>query len=229
MPAGKLLWEPDSAFARKTNVAAFMRWLERRGLAFRTYDELWNWSVEDLEGFWGSVWKYFDVAEADYPVLSERRMPGARWFEGSELNFAKQVFDRKKDGIALISKTERRAERSMTWQGLEKKTSSLAANLRGMGVGVGDRVAAFLPNAPEAVVAFLACASVGAIWSGLSTTWTPASFSACIFACAVPCLPSIMLLACENLIPAGAHAPATYATSGFVYKPSTIVAAASSS
>jgi acetoacetyl-CoA synthetase len=165
MPAGKMLWEPDSAFARKTNVAAFMKWLERRGLAFSDYNELWNWSVEDLEGFWGSVWKYFDVAEADYPVLSERRMPGARWFEGSELNFAKQVFDRKKDGIALISKTERRAERSMTWQELEKRTSSLAANLRGMGVGVGDRVAAFLPNAPEAVVAFLACASVGAIWS----------------------------------------------------------------
>lgn len=144
---------------------AFMKWLGKRGQEFGDYSELWDWSVEDLEGFWGSVWKYFDVADADYPVLGERTMPGARWFEGSEVNFAKRVFDREKDGIALVSKTERRAEKTVTWQELEKRTGSLAARLREMGVVVGDRVAAYLPNTPEAVVAFLACASVGAIWS----------------------------------------------------------------
>lgn len=165
MPEGKLLWEPDPAFARKTNVVAFMKWLDRRGRRFGDYDELWKWSVDDLEGFWGSVWKYFEVADADYPVLSERAMPGSRWFEGSELNFAKHVFGKKRDGIALISKSERRSEKTVSWQELEKKTSSLAANLRSMGVKAGDRVAAYLPNTPEAVIAFLASASVGAVWS----------------------------------------------------------------
>lgn len=165
MPTGKLLWKPDPAFARKTNIAAYMKWLEKRGQPFEDYDALWGWSVDDVEGFWGSMWKYFDVAEADYPVIAERKMPGARWFEGSELNFAEYVLDKKREGVAIVSKTERRIEKTMTWQELEKKTSSLAASLREMGVGVGDRVAAYLPNAPEAVVAFLACASVGAVWS----------------------------------------------------------------
>jgi acetoacetyl-CoA synthetase len=165
MPVGKLLWKPDPAFARKTNIAAFTKWLKSRGHAFADYNELWNWSVDDLEGFWGSVWKYFDVADADYPVLKDRKMPGARWFDGAELNFAEQVFRRKSDGVAIISKAERKGEKVMTWQELEKKTSSLAGTLRETGVGVGDRVAAFLPNSQEAVVAFLACASLGAIWS----------------------------------------------------------------
>ncbi|MDA4119958.1 MAG: acetoacetate--CoA ligase, partial [Thaumarchaeota archaeon] len=165
MPAGKLLWEPDPAFARKTNITAFTKWLKSRGHEFADYGEIWNWSVDDLEGFWGSVWKYFDVADADYPVLSRRKMPGARWFEGSELNFAEQVFRRKGDGAALVSRSERKSEKIMGWQELEKKTGSLAAKLKELGVGAGDRVAAFLPNSQEAVVAFLACASIGAIWS----------------------------------------------------------------
>ncbi len=165
MPAGRLLWEPDSAFARRTNIAAFMKWLEKRGQSFDGYQELWSWSVDDLEGFWGSVWKYFEVSDADYPVLPDRRMPGARWFEGSEVNFARHVLGKKRDGPALISKSERKPLRTVTWQELEKRTSALAADLRESGVGVGDRVAAYLPNAPEAAVAFLACASIGAIWS----------------------------------------------------------------
>ena len=168
-----MLWKPDSAFARKTNIAAFRKWLEKRGRAFSDYNELWNWSVEDLEGFWGSVWKYFDVADADYPVLAERKMPGARWFEGSEVNFARRVFENKGDGPAIISKSERRSEKTVTWQELEKRVGSLAAHLREMGVGVGDRVAGFLPNTPEAVIAFLACASLGAIWSCCSPDFGP--------------------------------------------------------
>ena len=165
MPAGKLLWEPDHAFARSTNISAFMKWLDRRGFAFSDYNELWKWSVEDLEGFWGSVWKYFEVADADYPVLAERAMPGARWFEGSELNFAKYVFDRQREGTAMIVKTERRSEKAVSWQELEKRTSALAAKLRRSGVGSGDRVAGFLPNSSEAVVSCLAAASIGATWS----------------------------------------------------------------
>ncbi len=165
MPQGKLLWEPDPASARKTNMVAYMKWLEKKGQKFEDYNSLWNWSVEDLEGFWGSVWKYFELSDADYPVLPERKMPGGRWFEGSEVNFAQHVFKKGKGAAALVSKAERRTVRTMSWQELEKKSASLAARLRGMGVGVGDRVAAYLPNSPESVVAFLACASIGAVWS----------------------------------------------------------------
>jgi len=165
MPAGKILWEPEPAFARRTNVAAFMKWLERKGLPFRSYDELWRWSVDDLEGFWGSVWKYFDVSDADYPVLQDRRMPGAKWFDGSEVNFATRILEGSIDGTAIISKSERRNLKTLSWQELRKRTSALASRLKSMGVGRGDRVAAYLPNTPEAVVAFLACASIGAIWS----------------------------------------------------------------
>ena len=144
---------------------AYMKWLESKGRPFESYDELWRWSVEDLEGFWGSIWKYFDLSDADYPVLADRRMPGAKWFEGSELNFAERVFRRGRDGVAVLSKGEKRSERTMTWQELEKRVGAFAESLRGMGVKQGDRVAAYLSNSPEAVVAFLGCASIGAIWS----------------------------------------------------------------
>ena len=165
MPAGKLLWEPDPAFIRKTNLAAFNAWLGKRGFSFEGYDELWKWSVDDLEGFWGSVWKYFDIDEADYPVLRDRRMPGARWFEGSELNFAQKLFGKARDGTAIIAKAERRGKKETTWQELERKAASVAAYLREKGVRPGDRVAAYLGNTPEAVEAFLGCVSVGAVWS----------------------------------------------------------------
>jgi len=165
MPAGKLLWEPEPAFARKTNIAAFMKWLERKGRPFGSYDELWRWSVDDLEGFWGSVWKYYDVSDADYPVLPDRRMPGAKWFEGSELNFADRILDATFEGTAIVTKSERRNLKTVSWQELRKRTNALAARLKDLGVGQGDRVAAYLPNTPEAVVAFLASARLGAIWS----------------------------------------------------------------
>ena len=165
MAEGKLLWQPEAAYARKTNISGFMKWLEKRGQSFADYHDLWEWSVEDLEGFWGSVWKYFDVADADYPVLPERKMPGARWFEGSELNFAEYVFRKRREGEALLVKSERKPLKTVSWQELERRSASLAAYLRGAGVAPGDRVAAYLPNAPEAVTAFLACASLGAVWS----------------------------------------------------------------
>jgi acetoacetyl-CoA synthetase len=173
MPAGKLLWEPEPAFARKTNITAFMKWLEHRGLRFGSYDELWRWSVDDLEGFWGAIWKYYDVSDADYPVLQDRRMPGAKWFEGSEVNFAGRVLESTFDGTAIISKSERKNMKTMSWQELRRRTAALAAHLKDLGVGQGDRVAAYLPNVPEAVVAFLACASLGAIWSCCSPDFGP--------------------------------------------------------
>ncbi|MDG6985710.1 MAG: acetoacetate--CoA ligase [Nitrososphaerota archaeon] len=165
MPRGELLWQPDASRIRKTKMHEYMKWLDSKGQPFESYDDLWKWSVEDLEGFWGSIWKYFEVAEADYPVLPERKMPGARWFDGSETNFAERVFRKQREGTAIISKGEKKADRSLSWQELEKKTGAFASTLREMGVGAGDRVAAYLPNSPEAVVAFLGCASIGAVWS----------------------------------------------------------------
>jgi acetoacetyl-CoA synthetase len=165
MPAGKQLWKPDPAFARRTNVTAFMKWLEKRGFKFTDYNELWRWSVDDLEGFWGALWKYFDVADADYPVLKDRRMPGALWFDGSELNFADQVFRRGREGVAITAGAERRSEKEVGWQELERRAASIAGHLKEAGVGLGDRVGAYLPNSPEAVEAFLGCVSIGAIWS----------------------------------------------------------------
>ncbi|HMD79042.1 MAG TPA: acetoacetate--CoA ligase, partial [Nitrososphaerales archaeon] len=173
MPTGRMLWEPEPSFARRTNMVAYMKWLEKRGMRFDNYQELWTWSVENIESFWGSVWKYFEVADADYPVLSEHKMPGAQWFEGSELNFAEYVFRSKRDGLAMIAKAEKGKGKETTWQELERRTASLAAKLREMGVEAGDRVAAYLPNSGEAVTAFLACASVGAIWSCCSPDFGP--------------------------------------------------------
>ncbi|HZW85529.1 MAG TPA: acetoacetate--CoA ligase, partial [Nitrososphaerales archaeon] len=168
MPSGKLLWTPEPSFARKTNIASYMKWLRARGLDFEDYDSLWRWSVEDLEGFWGSIWKYFDVADVDYPVLPNRAMPGARWFEGSELNFAEKLFREKRTGTAIICRGERGGEKTYSWEDLRRKTSALAQTLKGMGVVSGDRVAALLPNSMEAIVAMLASASLGAVWSSCS-------------------------------------------------------------
>ena len=166
MPEGRLLWEPDPSFVRKTAMTAYTNWLGKRGFSFEGYDELWRWSVDDLEGFWGSIWKYFDVAGADYPVLAERKMPGAKWFEGAELNFTERVFAKEREGAALVCRGERGSEKEVSWQELERKTAALARRLRDLGVVRGDRVAGFLSNGPEAVVGLLATASVGAIWSG---------------------------------------------------------------
>ncbi len=165
MAAGRVLWEPDPSFARKTSISAYMKWLEKRGASFDSYGDLWKWSVDDIDGFWGSIWKYFDVADADYPVLEERKMPGAKWFPGADVNFAGHVFRQVREGTALICKAEGGREQSLTWESLEKRTAALAATLREMGVAAGDRVAAYIANGPEAVVGLLACASVGAVWS----------------------------------------------------------------
>jgi len=168
LPAGKLLWEPDSAMARRANITSYMKWLEGRGNRFEDYGALWEWSVDDIEGFWASIWKYFDVAGVDYVPLRERKMPGAKWFDGSELNFAERVFRTRREGVALVGRTEAGPAKKMTWAELGRRTAALASKLRELGVRPGDRVAALLPNVPEAVVGFLASASVGAIWSSCS-------------------------------------------------------------
>ena len=151
------------------------RYLEAHG--FASYDEAWRWSVDDLEGFWASVWDWFDVPAArPYERVLDggrRSMPGARWFPGAELNYVDQARRWPGDRTALVFRSEADAPGEMTYGELFDQVARVAAGLRALGVGRGDRVAAYLPNVPEAVVAFLATASIGAVWSSCSPDFGP--------------------------------------------------------
>ena len=160
---GQLLWEPPAQMRDGSAMGRFMR---QRG--FDSYDELWRWSVEDLEGFWGALWELFDVqASTPYEaVLGRRDMPGAEWFPGAELNYAEHVFRMARPGeAAIVHATESSPLAEMSWDELADQVARAAAGLGRLGVGRGDRVVAYMPNVPETVVAFLATASLGAIWS----------------------------------------------------------------
>ena len=169
---GTLLWEPSDRFKEGARISHYMRWLrEEKGLSFDDYAELWEWSVTDLEGFWGSVWEYCDVraTEPYERVLARREMPGAEWFPRAELNYAEHVFkNARADEPAIVHRSEVRQLGRMSWRELEERTAALAAGLKSMGVERGDRVVAYLPNIPEAVIALLAVSSMGAIWSSSS-------------------------------------------------------------
>jgi len=172
VPAPRLLWTPSQALQDSSNIRAYMRWLETtRGLRFATYDELWRWSVADLEAFWESLWEYFQIRSVTpyTRVLSSHTMPGARWFEGATLNYVEHVFRRATpDHPAALFQSERQPLMPISWADLERQVASVAAALRGLGVGPGDRVVGYVPNIPQALVAFLAAASLGAVWSSCS-------------------------------------------------------------
>lgn len=165
----ELLWAPSEARKRSAHISAYTAWLAQdTGLEFVRYDDLWQWSVDHLEDFWASIWRYFDVASTrPYTrVLSHARMPGARWFEGARINFVDQVFrHRALTAPAIVFESEAAGQGEMSWGELEQQVAALAETLRALGDDPGDRVAAYLPNVPQAVVAFLAVASIGAIWS----------------------------------------------------------------
>ncbi|MET9797085.1 acetoacetate--CoA ligase [Nocardiopsis alba] len=179
----RVLWEPDEERIESSNVVAFARWAAReKGVeAFGSggstavrdfdYDALWRWSVTDIDGFWASIWEFYGV-RADTPyeaVLADRSMPGAEWFPGSTLNYARHVFEgRDDDTVAIRHATELRPLSEWTWGELRERTAAIASGLRRLGVGRGDRVAAYLPNLPETIAAFYAVASLGAIWSSCS-------------------------------------------------------------
>ncbi|MDF1710054.1 MAG: acetoacetate--CoA ligase [Paracoccaceae bacterium] len=168
--ARPILWEPDAARAEASTLAQFIRWLKaERGLAFADYHALWDWSVTDLEGFWTAIIGFFDLPVSGWSeVLPERKMPGAEWFAGAETNFARQMLRHavtRPDDVAVILQSETFGRREVTWGQLHARVGAAQAALRDMGVGQGDRVVAVLPNAVEALVAFLATASLGAVWS----------------------------------------------------------------
>jgi acetoacetyl-CoA synthetase len=164
-----VLWQPSPERVERSQLTHFTRWLEReRGVAAGDYQALWQWSVEDLEGFWSAIVERFGVRFHAQPerVLAGREMPGARWFPGGTLSYPEHVFTgRDPAALALQHASELRPLSSWTWGELRDQTARIAAGLRSAGVGPGDRVAAYLPNIPETVAAFLAVASLGAIWS----------------------------------------------------------------
>ncbi|HEU4907170.1 MAG TPA: acetoacetate--CoA ligase [Solirubrobacterales bacterium] len=177
-PAEKL-WEPPAELVERARMTEYMRWLAaERGLELDGYDELWRWSVDDLEGFWSSIWDFFGVrADGGYDrVLGSREMPGAEWFAGSRLNYAEHVFAGKDDaGPAILHASELRELGELSWGELRAQVGAVAAGLRELGVERGDRVVAYMPNVPEAIVAFLATASLGAVWSSCSPDFGPGS------------------------------------------------------
>ncbi|MEU6089715.1 acetoacetate--CoA ligase [Streptomyces sp. NPDC047085] len=167
-----LLWSPGRRELEDSNVACFMEWVsEERGLHFSDYAELWRWSSTDLPGFWSAVWEYYglDSVTSYDEVLSDASMPGAVWFPGARLNFAERCFAQATDARpALISIAEGGAPVETSWQELRRQVADVAAALRRMGIGPGDCVAGYLPNLPQTVVALLATAAVGAVWTACS-------------------------------------------------------------
>jgi acetoacetyl-CoA synthetase len=167
---GELMWAPPADARETAQMGRFMAWLEReRGLPLRDYDDLFRYSVDDLEGFWSAIWEFFGVrAHTPYErVLSERIMPGARWFQGATLNYAEHAVgtDEDTDRVAVLGRSQTRDPVELTFGELRDAVARARAGLERLGVGPGDRVVAYLPNIPETLVAFLATAGLGAIWA----------------------------------------------------------------
>src|SRR4051812_12589922 len=157
------LWTPTPERIERANLTQFAR---KRGLP-EDYGALWQWSVDSIDEFWAAIWDEYVDADAPYEkVLGRREMPGAEWFPGARLNYAKHIFrGRDPEALAIQHASESRPLASWTWGELERETARIAAGLRARGVQKGDRVAAYMPNIPETVAAFLATASIGAVWS----------------------------------------------------------------
>ncbi|MGH2855029.1 MAG: acetoacetate--CoA ligase [Solirubrobacteraceae bacterium] len=171
------LWEPAPEERERASMTRFMRWAgEREGRVFEDYEQLRQWSVAELERFWAAIWEFCGVRSSrPYErVLSSRAMPGARWFEGAELNYAENMLLRDREGgrdpnqVAVLHSSELRNQdppAQLTWGELSAQVAAVAGGLRALGVEQGDRVVAYMPNIPETLIAFLATASLGAIFS----------------------------------------------------------------
>ena len=178
--AAKVLWTPRADALTSSQAGRFIGWLqENRGISFDGYDELWHWSVSELEQFWGALWEFFGVrAHTRYHrVLSSREMPGATWFEGARLNYAEHALglDEDRSRIAVIAHSQTRAPIELTFGDLREQVARARAGLKRLGVGPGDRVVAYMPNIPETLIAFLATASIGAVWAACAPEFGPRS------------------------------------------------------
>ncbi len=167
-PRGKVIYSPPGDVMSTSRMGQYMEWLARhRHQEFVAYSDLWRWSVEDLEGFWASIWDYFEVhSSAGYGrVLSSRAMPGASWFDGAALNYAEAALRASGDRVMVISVSQTRPVLELSADQLRHQVARARAGLARLGVRRGDRVAAYSPNIAETLVAFLATASLGAVWS----------------------------------------------------------------
>lgn len=166
---GELLWTPSEAEVTGSRMYDFARWVESRtGRTLDGYRDLWQWSVEELEEFWGAVADYFEVPFARPPerILDSRTMPGTRWFPGATLNYAELALSRQGPEVAVVARSQTTGgDREMSRSELHEAVARCATGLRRLGVESGDRVAAYMPNTPETLIAFLATASLGAVWS----------------------------------------------------------------
>ena len=167
----RILWSPTPERAGASTMAAFERFVaESHGLTFADYNEMWEWSVSDLEAFWSAIWDFFDIRASVPPtrILGKRTMPGAEWCPGAMLNYADNILrhsEGREDHTALVSFSETSGRIELTWGELRRQVASLAAHLKRMGVEQGDRVVAVLPNTEAALIALLATSSIGAAWS----------------------------------------------------------------
>ncbi len=165
---GTPLWEPSKEARARAALTRYLEWLKTaRGLTFGSYEALWQWSVTDLEGFWSTIWEFCGIkARRPYRrVLAERRVFDAKWCPGAEVNYAEHALGRRDSHAAVIFRSEDRAPVILSYADLAQQVAAVAQALRRLGVRRGDRVVAYMPNIPEALVAFLAAASIGAIWS----------------------------------------------------------------
>ncbi len=165
----EVLWRPSPDRIDQSGLTILMQWLRKsHGLNFESYESLWQWSVDEPETFWSTIWDYYQInsREPYTEILSSRVMPGARWFSGAKINIAEHLLRHTNlETPAIIYDSECYGSGEYSWQQLEEEVGAFAATLKGLGVKTGDRVCAYLPSTPHAVVAFLATASIGAIWS----------------------------------------------------------------
>ncbi|BBO84644.1 acetoacetyl-CoA synthetase [Desulfosarcina ovata subsp. sediminis] len=168
----KMLWKPADDVVRQSNMVRFMTEVNRRfNLSLSDYDQLWQWSIDHIAEFWDLFWKFAGIISSkpyDQVVDDPKKMPGARWFAGAELNFAENLLRFRDDRTALIFQGEGQPLASMTYAELYAQTSRMAQALAAAGVRKGDRVAGFMPNMPQTIIAMLAAVSLGAIWSSSS-------------------------------------------------------------
>ena len=160
-------WEPTPQDIADARVTDFARFVHRRiGAPMPDYQSLWQWSVDDPAAFWGALWEYFELGDPPDRVLDNPEMPGARWFPGVRLNYVDQIVrNARTDRPAILHVSEDGQVTELSWHELLRRTATFAQTLRSHGVAAGDRVVGYLPNIPEAIIAFLATASIGAIWS----------------------------------------------------------------
>ncbi|MBN2072288.1 MAG: acetoacetate--CoA ligase [Candidatus Krumholzibacteriota bacterium] len=169
---GKMMWEPSRERIEKTNLFSFMKKInEQYGHDFSSYDELWEWSIDNITSLWKSLWDHFDIIHSrkyDRILVDGEKMPGAKWFAGAELNFAENLLRYRDDRLAIISSGENGRKEKITYSELYERVARLAFSLRKAGVAPDDRIAGFMPNIPETIIAMLAATSLGATWSSCS-------------------------------------------------------------